>query len=188
MVFKQAQMALPAHGHIIEEPEEDYHGAENKTAAGKKKTVLVRGWSNSQKKKKIREERAGGNERQNMFGECSTTCLQFIINFLEPSQSYGCGAHASRAIPFHWQMWLCGVLLCLFTCFFPLCQPSTWGSVRKHMLPEGQNAHSLSAGEIQQSFHMRPLDDWMDGKRVVENSRGLFLYFTVYICIFPLSC
>lgn len=43
MVFKQAQMALPAHGHIIEEPEEDYHGAENKTAAGKKKTVLVRG-------------------------------------------------------------------------------------------------------------------------------------------------
>ena len=34
-------MALPAHGHIIEEPEEDYRGGEKKTGLGEKKTVLV---------------------------------------------------------------------------------------------------------------------------------------------------
>lgn len=42
MVFKQEQMALPAHGHIIEEPEEDYLGEKIKQG-WKKKTVLVRG-------------------------------------------------------------------------------------------------------------------------------------------------
>ena len=38
MVFKQEQMALPAHGHIIEEPEEDYCGERRKKK--KKKTGL----------------------------------------------------------------------------------------------------------------------------------------------------
>lgn len=34
MVFKQEQMALPAHGHIIEEPEEDYCSEEMKQGWG----------------------------------------------------------------------------------------------------------------------------------------------------------
>lgn len=52
-------MALPAHGHIIEEPEEDYRGERNKKikkqgwkekdSFGKNKK---KGWSKSQKKKK----------------------------------------------------------------------------------------------------------------------------------------
>lgn len=99
-----------------------------------------------------------GSERQNMFGKCSTTCLQIIINILEPSQSHGCGADASGAIPFHWQMWFCSVLLCLFTCF--LIANRTWGRLRKHMLPKGQQAHTLSAGEMQQCLDM--MCEWMD--------------------------
>lgn len=90
-------MALPAHGHIIEEPEEDYHSKEIKQWWGK--TVLERGWSNRKKKKNQKSKRA--TETQNMSGKCSTTCLQFIINFFKPSQSCGCGSHARRAIPFH---------------------------------------------------------------------------------------
>lgn len=84
-----------------------------------------------------------------MLGKCSTTRLQFIINFLEPSQSFGPEARASRIIPFHWQMWLCGVSLCLFTCF--LSASRAWGSLRKHVLPADRQAHTLSAGKIQQS-------------------------------------
>lgn len=71
----------------------------NKTELEEKGSFLVRGWSNSQKKNRGEGEERG-SERQNMFGKCSTTCLQFIINFLEASQSYGSGAHASGAIPF----------------------------------------------------------------------------------------
>lgn len=111
---------------------------------------------------KQQPEKSGRTEwaskRQNMFGKCSTTCLQFIINFLKPSQSYRSGARASGAIPFHWHMWLCFVLLCLFTCF--LSTSHTWDSLKKHMLPEGQQAHTLSVGETQQSSHIRHLSEW----------------------------
>lgn len=52
------------------------------------------------KKKKNQGGGSGACERQNMSGKCSTTCLQFIINFLKPSQSYGSGDRASGAISF----------------------------------------------------------------------------------------
>lgn len=93
------QMALPGHGHIIEEPEEDYRGKEIKTGLEEKDSI---GEGDEATARKIMDEKGGGG--QNMFGKCSSTCLQFIINFLEPSQSYGCGAHANRAITSHWQM------------------------------------------------------------------------------------
>lgn len=60
MVFKREQMALPAHGHIIEEPEEDYCGEEIKQCWGEKKTVL--GKKDEATARKIREERAGQRE------------------------------------------------------------------------------------------------------------------------------
>lgn len=78
-------------------------------------------------------ERRRGSEKQNMSGKCSSTCLQFIINFLKPSQSYGsggpcqprCSSSVGRCAS------VC-VLLCLFTCFL-----SASRSLRKHMLPKG---------------------------------------------------
>ena len=103
-------MALPAHGHIIEEPEEDYCGErrkkKKKNRAGMKRTVLVIKKKKDEVRARKKNQGSGeqGSERQNMPGKCSTTCLQFIINFLEPPQSYGSGARASGAIPFHWQM------------------------------------------------------------------------------------
>lgn len=79
-----------------------------------------------------RRERRG-SERQNMSGKCSSTCLQFIINFLKPSQSYGSGRPCQPSHPS--SAGRCAsvcVLLCLFTCFL-----SASRSLRKHMLPTG---------------------------------------------------
>lgn len=101
MVFKREQMALLAHGHIIEEPGEDYSGTEIKQG-WEKETIFIKKDEVTARKQSGRTEQGG--ERQNMFGKCSTTCLEFIINFLEPSPSDGSGAHASGAIPFHGQM------------------------------------------------------------------------------------
>lgn len=184
MVVKQEKMAPPAHGHIIEDPEEDYHGKEIKKKRGLEEKDSFGKRMKQQPEKLGRRKR--GRKRQKMFGKCSTTCLQFIINFLEPSQSHGCGAHANRAIPFHWQMWLCCVLSCLFTHF--LCANRTWGSLRKHMLPEGQQVHTLSAGEMQQWLDaVKHL--WMDDKQFAAplgqenqvvycwNIISMFLYF-----------
>ena len=94
MAVRQEQMATPAHGHIIEGPEEDFSSGEIKRES--KKTARKPGRRDGGR----REERAG----KNMLGYHTAACLQFIINFLEPSQSYGRGAHANRIIPFHWQM------------------------------------------------------------------------------------
>lgn len=64
---------VPVNGHIIQESEDDYCGKEERQDPG----------------------------GESMFGKCSTTCLQFLINFLKPSQRYSAGAHGSRAVPFH---------------------------------------------------------------------------------------
>lgn len=60
MVFKREQMALPAHGHIIEEPRGRLLRRRNKTGLGEKKTVL--GKKDEATARKIREERAGQRE------------------------------------------------------------------------------------------------------------------------------
>lgn len=82
---------------------------------------------------KVGEGGSGGSERQNMSGKCSSTCLQFIINFLKPSQSNGSGGPCQLSHPS--SAGRCDsvcVLLCLFTCFL-----SASRSLRKHMLPKG---------------------------------------------------
>lgn len=53
IVFKREQTALPAHGHIIEEPEEDYRGKEIKQGLGGKKTTAL---AKKKKKKGMKQQ------------------------------------------------------------------------------------------------------------------------------------
>lgn len=107
-------MALPADGHIIGELEEDYHGRENKTELEGKYILGKR----MKRAAAFRGESVAAKEKKNMFGKCSTTCLQFIINFLEPSQSYGSEARASGAVLFSLaDVTLLCFIMCLFRCF-----------------------------------------------------------------------
>lgn len=103
-------MALSAHGHIIEEPKEDNRSDEIKRDLEEKDSFG--------KRMKQQPEKSGSG-RENMFGKCSTTSLQIVINILEPSQSYGYGSDASRAISFHWQMCSTVVFYYVYLHIFP---------------------------------------------------------------------
>lgn len=67
-------MALPAHGHIIEKPEEDYHGKKGKRKhkAGGKNTLSLRERSNSQ---------------TNQGGECREAKDKICLESVQPHVS-----------------------------------------------------------------------------------------------------
>lgn len=75
----------------------------------------------------------GGSERQNMSGKCSSTCLQFIINFFKTvTKLRERGPVPAQPSLFRGADVTVCVLLCLFTCFL-----SASRSLRKHVLPKG---------------------------------------------------
>lgn len=85
-----------------------------------------------------------------MSGKCSSTCLQFIINFLKPSQSYGSGGPVPAAPSlFRGQMCLC-LCFIMFIYMFSQRQPQC---VETHVAKGGPRAHSLSAGVAPRSLH-----------------------------------
>lgn len=77
--------------------------------------------------------RREGSERQNMSGKCSSTCLQFIINFFKTvTKLRERGPVPAQPSLFRGADVTVCVLLCLFTCFL-----SASRSLRKHVLPKG---------------------------------------------------
>lgn len=47
------------------------------------------------------------------------------------------------------------------------------------MLPEGQQANTLSAGETERPLDTRPLCDWLDGKWFAQGNQVCFSFETL---------
>lgn len=145
---------------------------------GKKRQFLVKRDEATARKKSGRRE--WGSERQNMSGKCSTTCLQFIINFLKPSQSYGSGAHASRAISFALADVAVFYYVYLHVFSVPAIHEVVWGNT----CCQRAKKHILCLREIRGSPYIRHLYKWVGDADILKKNIKficLFVCFTVFV-------